>query len=101
MRITANHPVRRAISELPDYYSSKGAAAGAIIAACAVNGIRADPVDMPGAAGHVRFALHPENNAHVICDVCAEKEAHSAYDNFAILPYYTMGMEIECCAYIS
>jgi hypothetical protein len=104
MMIASKHPVRRAMCNLKTYWDSKAELLDAVIAACADHGVEAEPEDMPGRAGCVKLKLRPGNNAHVICDVCAEKHDRTFFDNYAIVSYYTMSMGggcIELVAYIS
>jgi hypothetical protein len=102
MRIASKHPVRRVGYGLKTYWDSKAELLDAVIAACADHGVEAEPEDMPGSAGSVRLKLRPENNAHIICDVCAEKHDQTFFDNYAVVSYYTMGSgRVELVAYIS
>jgi len=102
MRITSKHPVRRAVCNLATYWDSKAELLDAVIVACADHGVEAEPTDMPGRNGSVKLKLRPENNAHVICDVCAEKHDRTFFDNYAVVSYYTMSSgRRELVAYIS
>jgi hypothetical protein len=102
MMITSKHPVRRAISGLKTYWDSKAKLQDAVIAACRDHGVEAEAKDMPGRHGCVKLKLRPENNAHIICDVCAEKHDRTFFDNYAIVTYYIMPSgKFELVAYIS
>ncbi len=102
MRIASKHPVRRAVRNLKTYWDSKAELLDAVIAACADHGIDAEPEDMPGTHDCVKLKLRPENNARIICDVCAEKHDRTFFDNYAIVAYYTMvSGRIELVSYIS
>ncbi len=102
MRIAAKYPVRRAVCNLKTYWSSKTALLDAVIAACADHGIEAECVDMPGRMGIAKLKLRPACDAHIICDVCAEKHDSNIFDNYAIVSYYTMESGcVELVAYIS
>ena len=102
MKIASKHPVRWAVMNLKTYWDSKAELLNAVMTACAEHGIEAECVDMPGRMGTVKLKLRPENNAHIICDVCAESDGHTFFDNYAIVSYYTMGSScVELVAYIS
>ncbi len=102
MKIAAKHPVRRAMCNLKTYWDSKVELLNAVSTACADHGIDAECVDAPGRNGSVKLKLRPENDAHIICDVCAEKHSHTFFDNYAVVSYYTMPSgRVELVAYIS
>jgi hypothetical protein len=102
MTITSNHPVRRAMCNLKTYWDSKAELQDAVIAACADHGVEAEATDMLGDDGYVRLKLRPACDAHIICDVCAEKHDRNIFDNWAVVSYYKMcSGRFELVAYIS
>jgi hypothetical protein len=103
MRITANHPVRKAVAELPTYYSSMGCALHAVHAACDDNNIEVDVnvgcADYSAETGRVNITLRPKSD---VCDCCGNQLGSEAFDNVVIFSWYVMDSgRIKLTAYVS
>lgn len=102
MRITAKHPVRAAIADLPNYFDSKGEAILALSDVCADHGMIVEIPGMPGNEGYATCRLRPDVQGYVICECCAEYTARTEYDNGLVISWYAMPSgRIELVAYIS
>jgi hypothetical protein len=102
MRIGPKHPVRAAICDLTTYWPNKAELLDAVVKECAKHGIEAEYRDLSGKQGRIMLKLRPENNAPVICDVCAEKHYKDVFVNFAVVSYCTMiSGRVELVSYIS
>jgi len=102
MRIGPKHPVRQAVCNLPTYWLTKAELLDGVVKECAKHGLEAEYQDLPGVEGYVKLKLRNENNALIICDVCAEKHDRAIFDNWAVVCYYTLPRgTVELVSYIS
>jgi hypothetical protein len=102
MRIGPKHPVRAAICNLTTYWPNKAKLIDGVVKECRKHGLEAEYQDMSGVEGQLFLKLRPENNASVICDVCAEEHDNEVFDNWVVVSYYTMESgSVELVSYIS
>ena len=88
LTITSKHPIRAAVSELPDYYDSLSAAACAVRAALADHQLRMDDPDFVGDEGYVTCVVRADPDALFVCSCCGDKLDRSRFDNVVVLSYY-------------
>jgi len=103
MRITAKHPARRELCDLPNYFVSKGAALSSVRDTLERHGLRADYPDLEGPEGWVTCEIFPDNPACVLCENCDKHTDSDAFDNLLVLSWYTMENtgRLELTTYIS
>jgi hypothetical protein len=102
MRITAKHPIRTAISDLPTYFECKGDALQAITAVCRDHDLSVDHQGMPGSEGSAVWVLRAEAAGHYVCACCDEKMDRAVFYNGIYVSWYTMCTgRIEIVAYVT
>lgn len=103
MRITAKHPARRELCDLPNYFETKGDALSAIRDTLERHGLRADCPGLEGKSGWVTCAIFPDNPACVVCENCGKHTDSDVFDNLLVLSWYTMenSGRVELTVYIS
>jgi hypothetical protein len=102
MRITAKHPARAELSDLPNYFDTEGEALYAIHAVLRRHNLRTDDLRFYGEEGYGTYPLYPDDPGSVVCDCCAKHIDSEEYDNCIMIAWYTMQSgRIELTTYIS
>ncbi len=93
LRVKNNHPVRKAIADLGDYWDSKGQALAAVDAALDGCNLSRDDdtfIDVHGDEGSVSFRLRDNGAGVMCCADCAKPSESNLYDNVVVFAYYKM-----------
>lgn len=102
MRITAKHPVRRELSELPNYFDSEGDALYAVHSVLRRHNLRTDDIRMYGDDGYGTYPLRQEVVGATCCADCGARMADDEFENCIVIAWYVMPSgRIELTAYIS
>ena len=102
LTITAKHPVRKAIAELPDYYDSLGAGVAAVSAVCAEYNLRMEEKVLDGNEGWTTFALYREPDGWFVCSECEAKLDRTELNNCVAFSWYRARPgRWECIKYVS
>ena len=88
LTIGPKHPVRRAIANLPDYYSCLADAAWAARKVLADYDLRMDDPVWDGDSGWTNPVIRPAESDGMICECCAEKMSREGYANVVHFSYY-------------
>ncbi|MHC5061786.1 MAG: hypothetical protein ACYTFK_11965 [Planctomycetota bacterium] len=90
MRITAKHPVRAELSDLPNYFDSEGDALYAVHAVLRRHNLRTDDIRFIGDDGYTTCELRPDDPGAVTCDCCAKRIDSEVYENCIVIAWYAM-----------
>ena len=90
LSIKAKHPVRAAVSSLPDYFEYLNDAVAAIRAELSAHGLRCDDFIFHGSEGFTTATIRPEPNVEFVCGVCEDKLDCAAFDNVVAVSYYRL-----------
>jgi hypothetical protein len=102
LRITAKHPIRGAIADLPTYFDCKGDAIAAVREACDGYGLCVEDSGLPGNSGYATWELRSITAGQFICACCDEKADRATFDNCIYIAWYTMCTgRIEIVAYVT
>ncbi len=79
--IKGNHPVRKAIGNLPDYFDCKGEAIRAIDGVLADSNMKMGSFNCSGDDGCTFVDLFPNGPGRLVCDSCHCRESLDGYNN--------------------
>lgn len=100
--IKNRHPARNRISDLPNYFESKGEALTAIDSILNEYGIELAPRDCPGDEGSTTFDFFTFDNSYCLCDKCGESDDKGEFNNCLSFSWYKMQSgRWEIVAYIT
>lgn len=88
--IKNNHPVRKAIGNLPDYFESKGDAICAIDAVLADYDMKMESFDCSGDKGSTFIDLLPNGPGRLVCDNCNCRDNLTGFNNGVNFSWYKM-----------
>ena len=102
MKITAKHPVRKAVTTLPTYHNTKGSMASMIANTLENYDLEITFPEFDGPSGTDMCTIRPSHNANVLCDCCERKLAEKEYDNCVVISWYVLASgRVELTVYIS
>jgi hypothetical protein len=102
LMIGAQHPVREAVASLATYHNSKSDLLCAVRDAYADHNIELGDVNLLGDDGYATVELRPAQTAHIVCDCCEAEHARKAFNNHAVISWYTMQSgRVELTTYVS
>lgn len=88
--IKGNHPVRKAIGKLPDYFETKGDAICAVDAVLADHDMKMASFDCPGDEGSTNVDIFPNGPGRLVCDSCQSRESLDGFNNCIRFSWHKM-----------
>ncbi len=88
--IKGNHPVRKGIGNLPDYFETKGHAICAIDAVLADSDMKLACFDCPGDDGSTNVDILPNGPGRLLCDDCHKRESLIGFNNCIRFSWHRM-----------